>query len=68
MRLLSGGSVVTRVEALVARELAEKAVEQALKHALAEIRRQGGPDYLIIEALNEGLGAAKPFLDAIATK
>lgn len=36
-----------------------KLVEVAIDAALAEVRRQGGPEYLLTEARSEGLAAAK---------
>ena len=39
--------------------MAMKLVEVAVDAALAEVRRQEGPEYLLLEARNEGLAAAK---------
>jgi hypothetical protein len=44
--------------ALVSLDKAQEALEAGLDAALAEIRRQGGPDYLLVEAKNEGLRVA----------
>jgi hypothetical protein len=42
--------------------LTEQAVEVALDAALAEVRRQGGPEYLLNEARSEGEHAARVYL------
>lgn len=42
-----------------------KIVEAAVDAALAEVRRQGGPEYLLTEARSEGLAAAKALETAL---
>lgn len=37
----------------------QKMIEAGIDAALAEVRRQGGPDYLLLEARNDGLAAAR---------
>lgn len=49
-------------------KLAKAAVEGAVDAALGEVRRQGGADYLLREARNEGVGlGADTWLGAIAS-
>lgn len=51
-----------------ARHLADRAVERAVDVALGEVRRQGGPDYLLAEARRDGIAAANLFLNMIARR
>lgn len=39
-----------------------QAVERGIDEALAEVRRQGGPDYLLLEARGQGLREAASFV------
>lgn len=59
------GTCKAEVNAMIARRMAAEAVEQAIKTALAYVRRSISSND-VIEAVNEGLLAAKPFLDAIS--
>ena len=47
--------------------LASKAVEGAVDVALGEVRRQGGADYLLREARNDGVFGGKTWIDEIRT-
>lgn len=43
-------------------------VEAALDAALGEVRRQGGPEYLLEEARNQGLGMARLHLEPLVDR
>lgn len=45
--------------ARIGRRPGARVAERALDAALAEVRRQGGPDYLLTEARNEGLAVLR---------
>jgi len=63
---LSAEVTVLTGQLLAVSSLAERAVEAAVDSALGEVRRQGGPDYLLVEAKNAGTAGAQVFLGAIA--